>query len=188
VRRLVVLHTNDIHGRPEAIARVATLAERAVASSDDPVLYVDAGDVEERPERLSNLTKGVAVHRLLVAGCSAAAFGTVIYYGPEPLVEQTEPGGYPQLAANLQRNGTVVPGAVASALLDAGGVGVGLIGLTPTDWRDNYASIGLELPEELPLVETHAAAEVGPPASRIHGRLPHTAVLGDVDRAAGGAG
>ena len=114
MRRLVVLHTNDIHGRPEAIARIA--------------------------------------------------------------------------AANLQRDGRVVPGAVASALLDAGGVRVGLIGLTPTDWRDIYASIGLELPGELPLVETHAAAEVGPPASRIHGRLPHTAVLGDVDRAAGGAG
>jgi len=114
VRRLVVLHTNDIHGRPEAIARIA--------------------------------------------------------------------------AANLQRDGRVVPGAVASALLDAGGVRVGLIGLTPTDWRDIYASMSLELPGELPLVETHAAAVVAPPAARIHGRLPHTAVLGDVDRAAGGAG
>jgi hypothetical protein len=62
------------------------------------------------------------------------------------------------------------------------------LGLTPTDGRDIYASMSLELPGELPLVETHAAAEVGPPASRIHGRLPHTAVLGDVDRAAGGAG
>jgi len=48
--------------------------------------------------------------------------------------------------------------------------------------------MSLELPGELPLVETHAAAVVAPPAARIHGRLPHTAVLGDVDRAAGGAG
>jgi hypothetical protein len=62
------------------------------------------------------------------------------------------------------------------------------LGHTPTDGRDIYASMSLELPEELPLVETHAAAVVAPPAARIHGRLPHTAVLGDVDRAAGGAG
>ena len=94
MRRLVVLHTNDIHGRTDAIARIATLVERASTSTDDPVLYVDAGDVEDRTDRLSNLTKGIAVHRLLgVAGCRAAAVGngTVIYYGPGPLVEQSAP-------------------------------------------------------------------------------------------------
>jgi 2',3'-cyclic-nucleotide 2'-phosphodiesterase (5'-nucleotidase family) len=159
VRRLVVLHTNDIHGRTDAIARIATLVERA--STEDAVLYVDAGDAEDRTERLSNLTKGVAVHRLLgVAGCRAAAVGngTVIYYGPEPLVEQSAAGGYPQLAANLQRDGRVVPGAQASVLLDVDGISVGLIGLTPADWRDIYASMGLDVPEALPLVRKHAAS------------------------------
>lgn len=161
MRRLVVLHTNDIHGRTDAIARIATLVERASRATEDPVLYVDAGDVEDRTDRLSNLTKGIAVHRLLgVAGCRAAAVGngTVIYYGPGPLVEQSAAGGYPQLAANLQRDGRVVPGAEASVLLDVDGVRVGLIGLTPTDWRDIYASMGLDVPEALPLVREHAAA------------------------------
>ena len=125
------------------------------------MLYVDGGDAEDRVERLSNLTKGVAVHRLLgVAGCQAAAVGngTVIYYGPDPLVEQTAAGGYPQLAANLRRDGRVVPGAQATALVDVDGIRVGLIGLTPTNWRDIYASMGLELPDELPLIREHAAA------------------------------
>lgn len=161
MRRLVVLHTNDIHGRTDAIARIATMVERASRATEDPVLYVDAGDVEDRTDRLSNLTKGVAVHRLLgVAGCRAAAVGngTVIYYGPGPLVEQSAAGGYPQLAANLERDGHVVPGAQASVLLDVDGIRVGLIGLTPADWRDIYASMGLDVPEALPLVREHAAA------------------------------
>ena len=161
MRRLVVLHTNDIHGRTDAIARIATLVERASTSTEDPVLYVDAGDVEDRTDRLSNLTKGIAIHRLLgVAGCRAAAVGngTVIYYGPGPLVEQSAAGGYPQLAANLQRAGYVVAGAKASVLLDVNGIDVGLIGLTPADWRDIYASMDLDVPEGLPLVRENAAA------------------------------
>lgn len=44
--RLVLLHTNDLHGNVEAIARVATLVERIRAESDCPVVYVDAGDEE----------------------------------------------------------------------------------------------------------------------------------------------
>jgi 2',3'-cyclic-nucleotide 2'-phosphodiesterase (5'-nucleotidase family) len=163
VRRLIVLHSNDIHGRLEALARIATLVERTRAEADgDAVLYVDAGDVEDTTERLSNLTKGVALHRLLrVAGCQAVAVGngTVIRYGVEPLVGQAAAGGYPHLAANLWLGGTVVPGTQARALLDVGGIGVGLIGLTPIDWPDLYAgAFGVELPDALPLVREHMVA------------------------------
>jgi 2',3'-cyclic-nucleotide 2'-phosphodiesterase (5'-nucleotidase family) len=160
VRRLLVLHSNDIHGRVDALARIATVVERARAEAGDAaVLYVDAGDVEDTTERLSNLTKGVALHRLLrVAGCQAVAVGngTVIRYGVDPLVEQAAAGGYPHLAANLQRDGAVVPGAQPRALLDVDGIRVGLVGLTPTDWRDLYTdALGVELPDEQPLVREH---------------------------------
>lgn len=161
MRRLVVLHSNDIHGRVDALARIATLVEQARAGAGDAaVLYVDAGDVEDTTERLSNLTKGVALHRLLrVAGCQAVAIGngTVIRYGVEPLVDQAAAGGYPHLAANLVRDGELVPGAQARALLDVDGIRVGLIGLTPTDWRDLYEdALGVELPDELPIVREQA--------------------------------
>ena len=163
MRRLRILHTNDVHGRVDAFARLATAIEQQRAEAGDAaVLYVDAGDVEDTTSRLSNLTKGVASHRLLrVAGCRAVAVGngTVIRYGVEPLVAQAEAGGYPHLAANLLRDGEVVPGAVARALLDVDGVKIGLVGLTPTDWLDLYEDVfGLELPEEEPLVREHAAA------------------------------
>jgi hypothetical protein len=75
--RVSILHTNDIHGRVEGLARVATLVERIREEAPHRVVYVDAGDVEETTTRLSNLTKGVAMHRLLsAAGCEVAVVGT----------------------------------------------------------------------------------------------------------------
>jgi len=77
MQKLIILHSNDIHGRVEGLARIATLIERVRAECPDiPVLYLDAGDSEETSHRLSNLTKGVGMHRLLsVAGCAAATVG-----------------------------------------------------------------------------------------------------------------
>jgi 2',3'-cyclic-nucleotide 2'-phosphodiesterase (5'-nucleotidase family) len=40
--RLTILHTNDIHGRIDGIARVATLVERICAETEWPVIYMDA--------------------------------------------------------------------------------------------------------------------------------------------------
>jgi 2',3'-cyclic-nucleotide 2'-phosphodiesterase (5'-nucleotidase family) len=162
VRRLIILHPNDIHGRVDALARLATVLDDERARADAPAVYLDAGDVEETTYRLSNLTKGVAMHRLLrVAGCRAVAVGNgaVIRYGVEPLVEQASVGGYPHLAANLRRNGHVVPGAQAGALADVDGIQLGLVGLTPTNWRDIYEDIfGLQLPDEAQVVRAEASA------------------------------
>ena len=161
MRRLVVLHTNDIHGRIDALARIATIVERSRREEGAPVLYVDAGDVEDTTNRLSNLTKGVGLHRLLrVAGCDAVAVGnaTLIRYGIAPLADQAAAGGYPQLAANLRQDGEVIPGAQASAVLDVGGLRIGLIGLTATDWRDIYeGAFKLELPDPVPVVRAESA-------------------------------
>jgi 5'-nucleotidase len=140
MRGLVVLHTNDVHGRIEGLARVATLVERIRAErADAAVLYVDAGDVEERTVRISNLTKGVAMHRLLAAaGCDAAAVGHAAWlrYGAEVLPEQAAAVPYPLLLANLRRiGGAPLDGVRESLLLERDGVRVGLIGVTDP-WHD----------------------------------------------------
>ena len=156
-----MFHTNDIHGRVNGIARLATMLERARAEADAPVLYLDAGDVEETRNRLSNLTKGVAMHRLLrVAGCDAVAVGNgiVLRYGIGPLLDQARAAGYPQLAANLLLDGRTVPGCEPSALLDAGGIRVGVVGLSPADWPDMYEGVfGLEIPDAATVVRAEAA-------------------------------
>ena len=123
--RLTLLHTNDIHGRVEALARVATLVERIKTETPHRVIYVDAGDVEETTTRLSNLTKGVAMHRLLsAAGCEASVVGNAVWlrYGPQVLPAQAAVASYPLLLANLEP----VEGVQKTALID----GVGFVGVT----------------------------------------------------------
>jgi 2',3'-cyclic-nucleotide 2'-phosphodiesterase (5'-nucleotidase family) len=123
--RLTILHTNDIHGRSQRIAQIATLVREERARADHPVLYLDAGDVEETTNRLSNLTKGTAMHRLLaLTGCDAVTVGNACWlrYGPGILAEHARVTPYPHLLANFGG----VEGPVPSVLLG----GVGIFGLT----------------------------------------------------------
>ncbi|HEY2777470.1 MAG TPA: metallophosphoesterase [Gaiellaceae bacterium] len=131
--RLTILHTNDIHGYQERLAQIATIVEREKARSDHTVLYLDAGDVEDTTNRLSNLTKGTAMHRLLsIAGCDAATVGNACWlrYGPGSLTEHARTSTYPQLLANF----TGIDGPVPSVLLGE----LGIVGVTdPFDRIDD---------------------------------------------------
>jgi 2',3'-cyclic-nucleotide 2'-phosphodiesterase (5'-nucleotidase family) len=131
--RLTILHTNDIHGHEERLAQIATLVEHEKANSDHTVLYLDAGDVEDTSNRLSNLTKGTAMHRLLsIAGCDAATVGNACWlrYGPAALTEHARVTAYPQLLANF----TGIDGPVPSVLFGE----VGIVGVTdPFDRIDD---------------------------------------------------
>lgn len=135
--RLTILHTNDIHGHVERIAQIATLVRAEKERSDHRVLYLDAGDVEETTSRLSNFTKGVAMHRLMNATlCDAATVGNACWlrYGPGVLADQAAVSNHPQLLANF----VPVDGPVPSVLLGD----VGIFGLSDpfrqlfedTDW------------------------------------------------------
>lgn len=123
--RLTILHTNDIHGREERIAQIATIVKREKAAADHRVVYLDAGDVEETTNRLSNLTKGTAMHRLFAhTGCDAATVGNACWlrYGTGVLAEHARVASYPLLLANF----APVDGPVPSVLLGD----VGVFGLT----------------------------------------------------------
>jgi 2',3'-cyclic-nucleotide 2'-phosphodiesterase (5'-nucleotidase family) len=123
--RLTILHTNDIHGRQERIAQIATIVRRRKDESPHRVLYLDAGDVEETTNHLSSVTKGTAMHRLLsLTSCDAHTVGNACWlrYGPGVLAEHARAASYPLLLANF----TGIEGPVPSVLLD----GVGVFGLT----------------------------------------------------------
>jgi len=123
--RLTILHTNDIHGRQERLAQIATLVAREKAAAAHPVLYLDAGDVEDTTNRLSNLTKGTAMHRLLGrAECDAATVGNACWlrYGTHVLADHARAATYPLLLANFDP----VEGPVPATLIGD----VGVFGLT----------------------------------------------------------
>ena len=144
---LIILHTNDIHGRVEGLARIATMVQQIRAENPEtPVLYFDLGDVEEPSQRLSNVTKGAGMHRLLnAAGCDAAVAGNGAWlrYGPQVLAEHGAAARYPLLLANLRTSdGKPLAGVQPTCLLKAGGVRLGLIGVT-TDTEDWLSFFGL---------------------------------------------
>ena len=161
---LIILHTNDIHGRVEGLARVATLISSV--RDENPgvlILYFDTGDVEEPSRRLSNLTKGAGMHRLLaVSGCDAAVVGNGAWmrYGPQVIEEHARSARYPLLAANLRaRDGGTAPGSQPTALISAGGLRLGLIGMT-TEMQSAYFSFYYDMRSvaALPLARDLAAA------------------------------
>lgn len=161
-KRLVVLHSNDIHGRVDGVARIATMvAEARAADPNTPVLYVDAGDVEEPSQALSNLTKGAAMHRLLnAAGCDAAVAGNGAWlrYGPQVLAEHGTVARHPLLLANLRKlNGDLLDGVQPTALLNLGDFRLGLIGLS-VDMPEYTAFFDISALPALPLVRDLADA------------------------------
>lgn len=163
MNRLTVLHTNDIHGRIEGLGRVATLVERARIGADGPVLYLDAGDVEETTTRVSNLTKGTAMHRLLnAAGCDAATVGNAAWlrYGPQVVAAHAAVARYPLLLANLRRaDDELVEGARSHVALVRDGVRIGLVGVTDP-WPPVDRLFGLHSLDPAPLVRELAGALV----------------------------
>ena len=150
--RVTILHTNDIHGQVERLARIATLVERIRDETPHRVMYVDAGDVEETTTRLSNLTKGVAMHRLLsAAGCEVSVVGNAVWlrYGPQVIADQARAASYPLLLANL----SPVDGVQATALID----GVGFVGVTdPFHSFLGTGVYGIEVTDEVEAVRRGA--------------------------------
>lgn len=157
----IILHTNDLHGRVEGLSRIATLVEQIRAENQDvPVLYFDLGDSEDYSNRLSNLTKGAAMHRLLSAmGCDAAVVGNgaIPRYGPGVLKDHTSASRYPHLLANIRlADGDFVPGTRPTALLDLGFTRLGLIGVT-VEMPSYTRFFGLHAVPTLPLIRELAA-------------------------------
>ncbi len=159
---IIILHTNDIHARVIGLARIATYVETVRQENPDAVvLYFDAGDIEDTINQLSNLTKGVSMHRLLSAvGCDAATVGNaaLVRYGPQILAEQAAVARYPLLLANMRMpDGQPLPGVLPSVIVQAGETRLGLIGVT-SELGGMYSVFGVEMQPAPQVIREQAAA------------------------------
>ncbi len=158
MQKFVILHSNDAHGQVEELARIATLVEQVREENPEiPVIYLDTGDCEEMTVRLSNLTKGVAMYRILcAAGCAAATIGdgALLRYGQYTFPEYARVAGFPLLLANLRTTDGLVPeGVQPTTLLVVGSLKLGIVGLTASaNPAGAYADFGLTTLPTLPLV------------------------------------
>lgn len=162
MQHFLILHTNDIHGRSEGFARILTVIEQLRADNPDKtVLYFDSGDCEDVTNRLSNLTKGRSMHRLLgLAQPTAAACGngSLLRYGVEVLGDHAKELGCPLLMANIvMADGSPVVGLQATALVEVGGARLGLIGLNAA-WELYVDMFGLQLVDPYSSTHRHATA------------------------------
>ena len=157
-----ILHSNDIHGHIDGLARIATLVQRNRAENAYlPVLYLDGGDSENFSVRLSNLTSGAGMHRLLnIAGCDAATVGNggILHYGYHILKTYGDISRFPQLLANLRTpDGVVPPGGHAATILQVGTMRLGIIGLSE-NVNDTYTTLlGMQELSPVPLIRELAA-------------------------------
>jgi 2',3'-cyclic-nucleotide 2'-phosphodiesterase (5'-nucleotidase family) len=154
--RITIHHTNDMHGRIEAMARLSAMArslrEEAEAAGRR-VFFWDAGDALDRLFRPCSLSKGAAMARVLNAmGYELMTMGNDISltYGPPAMVDLAARLSFPVLAANARDgDGPLLSGLRESLLLRLGdGAVLGIFGLT-APWGDAYSSFGLHLPDEL---------------------------------------
>jgi len=152
--RVSIFHTNDMHGRLEAMARLSSFARRLRAAAEVQgrrVLFWDAGDAADRRVRACSISKGAALSPILNAmGYTLQTMGNAISlpYGPQALEAVAARASFPILAANCRDGAGPLPeGLQEYALVPLGrGRTMGVIGLT-TPLGGVYRVFGLHLPD-----------------------------------------
>lgn len=99
--KLVILHTNDVHGAVENYAKVATL-KKMFEEAGAEVLLVDAGDFAQGETYVSVSEGKTAVELMNKVGYAMAAPGNHEFdYGYENLKELEKVAEFPILCANI---------------------------------------------------------------------------------------
>ena len=166
---ITLLQINDTYvlepvddGRRGGMARLATLVKR-LGAAHPHAIFVHAGDMIS-PSPMSTVLRGAQMIAVLNrVGLAFATFGNHEFdFGPTVLRQRIAESRFVWLSANVRERGTASPldGAVSHALLERGGVGVGLFGLTTADAASTSAG-GAQVDFADPGAEgTTAAAEL----------------------------
>ena len=139
-RKIVVVHTNDIHGNIAeskgrgGLTRIATLIKKLRAENPNAVIYLDAGDVAQGTP-VSNTFQGEPTFAAIAA--MKPAMGTIgnheFDWGPEVMKEMTEKAGYPFVLANVYDAKTGKLPFEPFRVVEVNGIKLGIIGLLAAD-------------------------------------------------------
>jgi len=151
---LTIFHTNDMHGRLEAMARLSSFARRLRAEAEAEgrqVFLWDAGDAADHNIHLCNLSKGAAFSPILNAmGYGLQTIGNFIpaTFGPQAIAAVASGASFPILAANgRDRDGPLPKGLHKYVVIPLpGGMKMGVIGLT-SPRGSLYQNLGMHLPD-----------------------------------------
>lgn len=128
---VTVFTTNDIHGTVAGEGIVGMAQAAAMKASTENALLIDAGDATQGAT-FATVSQGKDVIEVMnAAGYDAMAAGNHEFdYGTEQLLANVEAADFPILSANVTLNGNAL--LEPSAVVEAGGKKIGLIGLTTT--------------------------------------------------------
>ncbi|HZF05106.1 MAG TPA: bifunctional UDP-sugar hydrolase/5'-nucleotidase [Patescibacteria group bacterium] len=163
---ITLLQINDAYvlepvdgGRRGGMARLATLVKRIRAAHPN-VVFAHAGDALS-PSPMSTALRGAQMIAVLNAlGLDVATFGNHEFdFGPAVLRERMAESRFRWLSSNVVERGSGRPfgGAAREALLERGGVGVGLFGLTTAETASTSAA-GVDVEFHDPQTEGKAVA------------------------------
>lgn len=135
MKELIILHSNDIHGQIDKLTRIATIMDQIREENPDKdIIYMDAGDSQDMSNLLSDLSKGVAMHRLLrTAGCQATTLGNkcMRQYGIQIVEKYADAMTSPLLLANIfMPDGTPIIGTIPSKIIELTNYKIGIIGVS----------------------------------------------------------
>lgn len=149
-----IFHTNDMHARLEAMARLSTMARRLrveAKAQRRQVFFWDAGDAADRRVRFCSISKGAAFSPILNAmGYTLQTMGNAISltYGPQAMAAVAARAEFPILAANCRDGEGPLPEGLQEYVLIPlpHGLTMGVLGLT-TPWGSHYETFGLRFPD-----------------------------------------
>ncbi|MCL2004350.1 MAG: bifunctional metallophosphatase/5'-nucleotidase [Oscillospiraceae bacterium] len=130
---IVILHTNDTHGRVIGDEYVIGIDRIAALHKNTPnSILLDAGDTLHGLP-IATLSRGADITALMkAAGYAAMALGNHDFnYGWARLPELREIAGFPFLASNVERDGSLF--LDDTVIIEIDGVKVGLFGLITED-------------------------------------------------------
>ncbi|OPZ12350.1 MAG: Endonuclease YhcR precursor [candidate division BRC1 bacterium ADurb.BinA364] len=156
---MLLLHTNDIHDIIKPPAKIETLGGMAYLSGyvrkmreERPdVLMLDAGDLLEKGDTMSILSKGEVMYKALAAsGCDATVPGNHDFvYGMDQLRRNIAASGLNVICAGFNYQDTGEPVFQETMIKEVDGLKIGLIGGTvagrPVRDGDRTA-VGVDMP------------------------------------------
>ncbi|MBQ9045939.1 MAG: S-layer homology domain-containing protein [Oscillospiraceae bacterium] len=146
--KIVILHSNDVHGALEGYAKIAGLRDEYVARGAE-VLLVDAGDYIQGTPYVSVSKGQTAIQMMNAAGYDYATVGNHEFdFGYENLVSILKDANFKLLCSDVMKDGKSA--FDSTAIVEKGGVKIGLFGLeTPETYtKVNPALIqGISFPQ-----------------------------------------
>ncbi len=125
--KIVILHSNDVHGALEGYAKIAGLRDDYVSRGAD-VIMVDAGDYSQGTPYVSVSKGATAIEMMNAAGYDFATLGNHEFdYGYEQLVSNLKNANFRIVCSDVLKDGK--PAFEGSAIVEKGGVKIGLFGL-----------------------------------------------------------